>query len=103
MIANAFGFSVTAFVTGVITTALGQALESFPGFPSFFAYVTFFVVLPIAGFYSDVSEMIVRGLIFIVFVAIFSNYVLNDPGEVAAAFVAFVISLLISIWNEFSL
>ena len=100
-IANAFAFSVTAFVTGLVTDALGQALQSLPGL-GFLAYVIFFIVLPVTGFFSDVEEMIVRGLIFTVFVGVFSSYFFNDVGEIAAALVAFVLSLVISYWREYN-
>lgn len=99
-IANALGFSTTAFATGAVTTALGQTFETLPGSPGLFAYFTFFIVLPATGFFSDVEEMIVRGLIFTVSVTFFSSYIFNDTGEVIAAFVAFLVSLLISAWKE---
>lgn len=75
-------------------------LETLPGSPSLLAYLIFFVVLPVTGFFSDVEEMIVRGLIFTIFVGIFSSYIFNDTGEVIAAFFAFLIALLISALKE---
>jgi hypothetical protein len=97
---NALGYSTSAFVSGVVTDALGQALESTPGTPVPLAYFVFFVFLPVTGFFSDTTEMLVRGLIFTFCVLIFSFYIFNDLGEVAAAVFAFVIGLLISLRNE---
>ena len=99
-VANAFLFSVTALVTGAITTALGQALDTLPGSPGYLAYLVFFIVLPISGFFSDVWEMLFRGLVFTISVAFFSGYLFNDTGEVAAAILALLIALLIAWWNE---
>jgi hypothetical protein len=100
VVANGFGFSLTAFVTGAITDAIGQAFGNVPGFPGPLVYFLFFLVLPIAGFFSDTWEMLARGMIFTVSVAFFSSYVFNDVWEVGAALLALVIALIISYWND---
>jgi hypothetical protein len=38
VVANGFGFSLTAFVTGAITDAIGQAFGNVPGFPGPLVY-----------------------------------------------------------------
>ena len=98
-IGNALAYSTTAFATGADTAALGQGFEGLPAIGPI-AYLFFFIVLPISGFFSDVWELLVRGLIFALCVAFFSTYIFNDVGEVIAAFFALVLGLLIAYWNE---
>lgn len=97
VVADAFGFSATAFVAGVVTKALGQALEVTPGVPFLLAYGIFFVILPISGFFSDVDELVLRGVFFTVVVGFFSAYVFQDLGEVFAAFAGLLVGILIAV------
>jgi hypothetical protein len=100
LIENAFIFSIVALLTGVVTDALGKMLEQTPGVPYALAYLTFFLIIPGMGFFSDVEDLLIRGLIFSFSVMAFSYYI-GDPWESAAAFAALFIGSLIAYAREF--
>jgi len=101
LIGDALLFSTTAFATGEITNALGQALEATPGIPSLPVYLIFFLILPASGFFSDVDELVVRGIFFTIVVGFFSAYVFQDAGEVFAAIFGLLVGAAIAAIREY--
>lgn len=95
-VASAFLFSLTVFATGAITHSIGQAFGSLPWFAGPIFHLLFFAILPITGLFSDIREMLVRGMIFTAMVAFFSIYFFHDVSEFVVALLAFLLALIIA-------